>query len=149
MVEILNTLILGLFTLGLIACVFAIARRFIDYRREGIKPPLLAYRDLGLLVGLSLPFLLIFVFRALGWTHIVVGTPTWTLATGIPPILGVAQFVWFEYFIIERRDSRAYTTYLQAHDAEKLRLLKEELVRLEGNLKDGSSEEQKVDRRKE
>ena len=119
MVEILNTLILGAFTAGLLLSVIALVKRFVDYGKEGVRPPLLAYRDLGLLAGLCLPFLLIFIFRAFGLTQIAVGQIWWTLITGIPPVLGVAQFVWFEYFVIEKGDSRGYIKYMMSQDQQE------------------------------
>lgn len=119
MVEILNTVILLLFTGGLLASNVIIARRFNDYFKEGIQPPLLAYRDLGLLAGLAFPFLLIFIIRAAGLTPMVAGTIWWTLVTGIPPIVGVAQFLYFELFIIEKGLSRGYIKYMKSRDAQE------------------------------
>lgn len=119
MAELINAIILIAFTSLILISTGLIVRRFIDYRAEGIKPPLLAYRDLGLLGGLALPFLLILIVRFSGLASVVAGQIWWTLLTGIPAVLGIAQFVYFEYFIIERGESRGYMKYLLSRDAKE------------------------------
>lgn len=126
MVEILNLIILILFTGGLLATTFAISRRLLDYRHLGLRPPLLAKRDISLFISLAWPFLLILIFRVLGLSPQVYGTVLWTLITGIPPVVGVLVFAYMEFFVIERKDSRGYLSYLsQAIEEKEARLIKE------------------------
>lgn len=119
MVETLNFAFLVLFTGGLLATTLALVARLIAYKREGLRPPTLAKRDMALAVTLSWPFLLILLVRATGLTGEVSGTLWWTILTGLPPTIGVMQFAYFEYFVIERGDSRGYLAYLSQAVKEK------------------------------
>lgn len=119
MVEILNAIILVLFTGGMLATTLAIGNRLIQYKRQGLKAPLLAKRDMFLAAGLAWPFFLILLVRALGAAEQVAGTLWWTLITGVPAVLGVLQFTFIEYFVIERTDSKGYLAYLTQAQEEK------------------------------
>lgn len=127
LVEILNTVILATFTFGLAVTFYATIRRLLEYRHLGFAPPLLAIRDTVLLLTLTFPFLVILIVRALGLTQFVAGQWWWSLITGIPPIVGVLQFAYIEFFVIERRDSRGYLKYLQQAIEDKELRLNEEI----------------------
>lgn len=107
-VELINLIVLLLFTAGLVATTFAIGRRIRAYYKEGMRPPLLAWRDMALVASLAFPFLLILIVRAFGLANVVVGHWWWSVITGLPAIIGVMQFAYVEYFIIEQHSSRGY-----------------------------------------
>jgi O-antigen/teichoic acid export membrane protein len=104
--ELLSVIIFGVFLLLLVMGATSTLVRYIRYRREKIEPPVLLKRDVALLVGLALPFLLISAVRALGLTSVVTGEDGpqlwWLIATGPPGIIAIAVFVYYELFVIER-----------------------------------------------
>lgn len=103
--EIVSALILIVFTGLLIVGAVSTLGRHLRYHRLKIRPPLLLYRDRDLLVGLSIPFVLISAARAFMWNvRNADGSPQlwWLLVTGMPPIYALARYCWFELFVIER-----------------------------------------------
>lgn len=107
MTNIVSAGILLVFTaLLLVGSVSTVSRHF-RYHRMKIRTPLLLYRDRDLLVGLSIPFLLISTVRAFDVNSLVRnadGSPQlwWLLVTGLPPIYALARYCYFELFVIER-----------------------------------------------
>ena len=80
--------------------------RYRRYRREKVPVPLLLGRDVTLMAGLTLPFLAILIVRAFGVTSIVTGDGGpevwWLLLTGVPALIAIGVYVYFELFVIER-----------------------------------------------
>ena len=104
--EIASLAIFLIFVLLLVTGAVSTGVRFMSYRRLDAKPPLLLGRDVALLVGLSIPFVLIAFVRAIGLTGAVAGDAGpelwWLLLTGIPPILALSVYCYFELWVIER-----------------------------------------------
>ena len=92
------------FVLLLFLAVGRIARRIVEYKRQGESVPLILKRDALFLTGLSTPFLGVLIFRAFGinaseqfWY------PLWVIASGTFAIIGTAVWVYIEYFKIEKK----------------------------------------------
>lgn len=99
-IEVVNVLILAAFTfLLVIGFLTTLIRRF-GLILKRIPAPRLLPRDLTLLGTLSWPFALILLVRAEELTRVVVGQLWWVLLTGIPPVFGVAVYVYYEIFVI-------------------------------------------------
>jgi hypothetical protein len=80
-----------------------IGYRFYQYKKEALPIPDLLVRDFLLFAGLGVPFLGSLILR---FTNIIareqVWYPAWIITTGIIAISGVAYFVYYEYFKIEK-----------------------------------------------
>lgn len=100
--DIVNAVILLLFTLFVAISVVRIVARLWRYHRAGERVPTLLPRDLALMGGLLLPFAMILVFRFLGLSQLVVGQLWWSLVTGIPAVIGVGIMAYYEVAVIER-----------------------------------------------
>ena len=101
-VEVVNAVVLGLFTLGLVLTAIRMAWRLRRYRRLGLPIPRLLMRDLLFASGMLLPFLLILVVRVFGFAEQVRDQLAWTVVTGAPALFAVAVMVYYEWFVIER-----------------------------------------------
>lgn len=100
----INALFLIVFVILVSLALVRIATRYIAYKKEGLKIPALLPRDFFLFAGLALPFLGVLFFRALSLTPRGEDWyPFWVMGSGIAGIFGVAYWVWFEYFKIEKK----------------------------------------------
>lgn len=110
MSAVISAAIFVVFLLLLLIGVVSTAMRYVRYHRRRINPPLLLKRDVALLVGLAVPFVLIAAVRAFSLQPLVSpdGQPHlwYLLVTGIPPIAGLAVYCWYELFVIERKRRR-------------------------------------------
>lgn len=104
--ELLSSLILLVFTGLLLVGAISTGSRWIRYRKTGFRRPRLLNRDVVLVTGLSIPFVLIAASRAFGLQPLVAGEDGphlwWLLLTGIPPIIAIAVYDYFELRVIER-----------------------------------------------
>lgn len=144
MYELVSTVILVTFVVLTVLAFSRIGHRFLEYSREHLSPPLLAVRDLAFTGGLAFPFVAILAVRAFGWLELVRDQVWWSLFTGVPAILGIATFVYFEFFVIEKVRDEEVIKYLNSPSAledrefgEKRRELEAEHV--EETLRNGSS----------
>jgi hypothetical protein len=94
--------ILLLFTLGLVLSTWRIAWRLVRFIQTGTPVPRLLPRDLTFFTGMLLPFLLILGARGLGLGEEVRGQLWWILLTGVPAVIAVGVFTFYEWFVIER-----------------------------------------------
>lgn len=93
-----NTIILVVFTaLLVVGASTTLIRRF-GLAMKRLPSPRLLPRDITLMLGLAWPFVLIFAGRVGEWS--IRDTLAWSLITGIPPIIGVATYVYYEIFVI-------------------------------------------------
>lgn len=104
--DIVNFLILAVFLGLLLVSTLSTAARGIRYRRASHPLPRLWGRDIALIGGLTIPFVLIFAARAFSFAPSVAGQLWWSLITGIPPIVGIAVYAYFELFVIEAQKDR-------------------------------------------
>lgn len=105
--QILNLINLAYLISFVVLVTLAIIRiggRYVQYKQESMRIPLLLKRDFFFLAGLSLPFLGIFLFRVSGvvpqqepWAA------AWTIISGALAVLGTAFWVYIEYFKIESK----------------------------------------------
>lgn len=77
--------------------------RLLEYRRASVPVPLILWRDVFSRTGLTVPFALILVVRALGLQPFVAGQTWWIVLTSVPAIFSVGVYAYFEYFIIDKR----------------------------------------------
>ena len=102
----ISAVIFAVFVLLLLVGMSSTAVRYLRYRRRSIRPPVLLKRDVALLGGLAVPFVIIAAVRAFALQPFVTaeGDPHiwYLLVTGIPPIIGLAIYCWYELVIIER-----------------------------------------------
>jgi hypothetical protein len=103
-----NTIILVVFTVLLFVGLGRTVYRWFEYRLAGIPVPPILTRDVISRGGLGFPFALILTARALGLGGVVSGQLWWSLLTGVPAIIGVATYTYFEFFVI-----RTGTVYLE------------------------------------
>jgi hypothetical protein len=99
-VELVNTIIFVLFLALLVAGAVTTLIRKVALDLKRFPAPRLLPRDVALLTLLSVSFLLISMSRVFGWSPYVVGQVWWSLVTGIPAILAVAVYLYFELFVI-------------------------------------------------
>lgn len=100
--EIINWTSLVSFTILMILGFSRILFRYIEYKRLKINVPTLLRRDLYFFGGLTLPFLGIFIFRFLGITPTDGSYLAWVLFSSICALFGVGNWVYYEFFIIEK-----------------------------------------------
>ena len=99
----INAAFLTTFVVLVVLAIFRIGKRAYDYRKAGLPIPALLPRDFFLFSGLGLPFLGTLIFRAFGITpreeswYLL-----WILISGFVGIFGVAYWVWYEYFKVEK-----------------------------------------------
>lgn len=106
-VDVPNIVAFSLFVLLLLVGAGSTLARGERYRRAGMRLPVLWGRDRDLLLGLTLPFVLIMGARALGYSGGLSTQLWWTMLTAAPALYGVARYVYFELFVIERQRSRS------------------------------------------
>lgn len=84
------------------------ATRVAYYRAKGYRMPLLLFRDVSLFGGLATSFGLILGARASDLATLINlrDSIVWSLLTVLPALYGVAVFVYFEVFVIEKGDNR-------------------------------------------
>lgn len=102
---ILSAVIFGLFLLLLLIGTASTYVRWLRYRRLRIPAPVLLKRDAILLGGLAIPFLLISAVRVIGISTVSGENGPelwWLLVTGIPAVLAIAVYVFYELFVIEK-----------------------------------------------
>lgn len=73
-----------------------------QYRAASKKIPLLLFRDVLLVGGLALPFVLILASRAFGWAPFLIGQLWWVLLTSGTGLIGVTTYTIFEFLVIDR-----------------------------------------------
>jgi hypothetical protein len=99
----INLVFLLAFVILVFLGVLRMAKRYFSYRKNNMSVPKLLIRDFLLFFGLGFPFLGGLIFRA---TNIIAREegwyPVWVIVTGSMAIYGVAYFVWYEYFKIEK-----------------------------------------------
>lgn len=107
--DLLNLIMLIAYVVGLLLAVVRIIGRRVRYLLAGESAPALLTRDLIFVGGLAFPFLAILTVRTLnsffpdmGLSAMLAGNQTWYIFTGLPAIIAVYYFVYFEYFRIER-----------------------------------------------
>lgn len=101
--EIVNIVSLLSFVVLVILALVRIIVRYVEYRRLGIKVPALLPRDFFLFAGLAVPFAGVLLFRALSivarehwWA------PIWFIGSNAFALFGVAYWVYYEYFKVEK-----------------------------------------------
>jgi hypothetical protein len=107
-VETVSLVLLVLFVVGLGLALFRLSVRGYKYWAGGDGVPSLVHRDMILLMGLSFPFTAILLARFLALftdfdleiAHLV-NSMAWNLVTGIPAVIAVWVFVYYEYFKVE------------------------------------------------
>lgn len=111
-VELLNLIMLLAYVVGLVLALVRIAARRLRYAILGEKSPALLSRDLWFVTGLAFPFLAILTVRVviaffpgLGLSTMLQGNQLWYLITGLPAIIAVWAFVYYEYFRIEKSEN--------------------------------------------
>lgn len=83
--------------------LFRISYRYYSYKKENLDVPKLLPRDFWMFMGLALPFAGILFFRTFGinaseeWWY-----PIWVIGSGLFAIFGVANWVYYEYFKLEK-----------------------------------------------
>lgn len=103
LVQIINFGQLVIFVILALAAVIRIAFRIYEYKRDNLPLPALIKRDLGLFVGLALPFLGVIYFRVVSIVpREETWYPAWAIGSGTAAILGVAYWVYYEYFKVEK-----------------------------------------------
>lgn len=109
-VDLLNLIMLLVFVGGLVFAIIKISSRRLRYYFLGEPPPALMTRDLVMVTGLAFPFLAILLVRTinsffpdLGLSALLAGNAVWYLVTGLPAILAVLAFDYYEQFRIERK----------------------------------------------
>jgi hypothetical protein len=100
--ELISLVAFGLFTGLLVLGASLTMLRAVRYHVAQVAPPRLLGRDRDLLAGLAFPFVLILAARALGLQATLATQAWWLLLTSIPPIYGLARYVYFELWVIER-----------------------------------------------
>lgn len=106
--EIVSFAFLLVFTILLVIAVLTTGSRWLRYHRTGFRRPRLLNRDVVLVIGLAVPFVLILLNRAFDWQAYVINKQTghpelwWLLLTGLPAIVALAVYDWFELAVIER-----------------------------------------------
>lgn len=66
--------------------------------------PLLLYRDLWLLGGHAIAFVLLLAARLTGESATLVTEPLWWIAVAAPPLWSMVVFCYYEFVVIEDRD---------------------------------------------
>ena len=100
----INALFLVVFVVLVTLALVRIGTRYIEYKKEGLDVPALLPRDFFLFAGLALPFFGVLLFRALNITpREEAWYPFWVIGSGTVGIFGVAYWVWYEYFKVEKR----------------------------------------------
>lgn len=100
-----SAVIFGLFLLLLLIGTASTYVRWLRYRRLRIPAPVLLKRDAVLLGGLAIPFLLISAVRVVGISAVSGEDGPqiwWLLLTGLPAIVAIAVYVYYELAVIER-----------------------------------------------
>lgn len=104
--EVISAAILLTFVGLLLIAVISTGGRWIRYHRTGFRRPRLLNRDVVLVIGLAIPFVLILAVRAFDLLPFVTGEDGphlwWLLMTGIPPIIAIAVYDYYELAVIER-----------------------------------------------
>lgn len=80
------------------------AGRAIYYRVQRLRRPRLLTRDVVFLGGFAISFGLILVVRLTGIGVSLKDNVLWAIATDLPGVGALAVYVWYEIFVIERRD---------------------------------------------
>lgn len=104
--QLLNTIIFLVFTACLMAGAVRTYVRAAQYRHSGLKIPLILWRDLIFVGGLTLPLMLILGARALGLIQNVINHTWWVLVTSTPALIAVITYGLFEFFIIDKAPGR-------------------------------------------
>ena len=101
-----SALILIVFTGLLLVAVISTGSRWLRYQHTKFRRPRLLNRDVVMVVGLAVPFVVILSVRALGLQSAITGEDGphlwYLLVTGIPPIIAIAVYDYFELRVIER-----------------------------------------------
>lgn len=103
MLEAIAALSLLLFTVLMTIGASATLERVIRYRRHKIKPPVLLKRDILVIGGLAVDFVLILIVRAFGFGPYLAGNPLWVIGTSAVGVGSAAVYVYYELFVIEKR----------------------------------------------
>jgi hypothetical protein len=93
--DFVNTVYLALFVIGLLTALTILFYRVVEYRRAKWQTPWLLKRDLALIGGLAVPFLLIFIRRA--FKIEAIDSIAWTIFTGTPAIWAIWYWVYQEW----------------------------------------------------
>lgn len=96
----LSALILAAFTVLALFGALLTWGRIAVYRASGYPRPRLLTRDAIVIGGLAIPFVLASIARAVG--YMPNGELLWVLATGLPALFGIATYVYYELFVIDR-----------------------------------------------
>lgn len=99
----INALSFVIFTFFVILSTIRISLRLWNYKKENLKVPVLLPRDLGLFLSFGYILVSILAFRTFGITPSEHAWYTaWVLSSDIVGILGVGQWAYFEFFVIDK-----------------------------------------------
>lgn len=108
LVDVVNSVVFLVWWLFVLVGFVSTASRVAYYRAKGFRMPLLLFRDVSLFAGLAISFGLIIGARAVDLALVINlrDSLAWSVLTSAPALYGVAVFVYFEVFVIEKGNNR-------------------------------------------
>lgn len=100
--EIAAFVVFSLFVILLVLSAASVTVRIgrMTIRRE--RPPVLLWRDAVTFSGMSSTILIIAIARVLELPTLYTRTPIWIIGTSLPALVGLAVFLYYEWFVIGR-----------------------------------------------
>jgi hypothetical protein len=98
--DIAALVVLVAFAIMVTLITVSVATRLGRYQLRKEKAPVLLFRDATCFSGLTASFLFVLVARALELPATYTRTVPWIVGTSLPALLGLAVFLYFEWFII-------------------------------------------------